>query len=216
MKTKSQAIYQQLAESRIAIENTLSNIEIGKMLAQVGYNKKKMLEGKGLYETTLQVQEAYEDKYGQQYGATKSFNQDLALAKALYSRHRKLAKIAYEDNIEKQKVLKLHRPVSVRIEKWLLDAHTFYKVLSRDTSVVQQYGVFTEELAQAQAMIEALQEARNWQISKKGEAQHATRQRNASLDALNVWMKDFRQAARYALREDEELLEVLGMFVPSA
>lgn len=208
---KSQSIHQQLAAARIAIENTLSNPDIEKALSLVGYNRKKVLEGKALYTHTLQLHQEYEEKYSQQYGATNIFYQDLQAAKVLYGRHRKLAKIACENNVEQLTSLKLHRPIAKSIEKWLLDANTFYKTLAQDSSVVQQYGVFTEELAQAQAMIDALLEARNRQISNKGKAQYATRQRNKSLAALQAWTKEFRLTARYALREDAQLLEVLGM-----
>jgi hypothetical protein len=205
------SITQQLAEARIAIENTLSNPEIEKHLLQVGYSRKKVLEGKTLYANALQLQEDFEDKYGEQHGATKSFKQDLEAANVLYRRHRKLAKIAYENDRRKISVLKLRLPVPKTIEKWLLQANSFYKVLGKDTRMVEQFGVFTEELAQARAMTEALLEARNWQVSTKGFARNTTKQRNEALAALNAWMKEFRLSARYALRENKEMLKVLGM-----
>src|SRR5690606_16891881 len=130
----------------------------------VGYNKKKVLEGKTLYTNALQLHQEYEEKYSRQYGATSIFYQDIQAAKILYRRHRKLAKIAYENNTQQLTALKLHFPISKSIEQWLLHANTFYKVLVQNNSVIQQYGVFTEELAQAQAMIDALLEARNRQV----------------------------------------------------
>jgi hypothetical protein len=205
------SITQQLAEARIGIENTLSNPDIEKQLALVGYSRKKVLEGKTLYVNALQLQEDLEEKYGEQHGATKSFNQDLDAANVLYRRHRKLAKIAYENDRRKITVLKLRLPVPHSIEKWLLQANNFYSVLGKDTHMVEQFGIFTEELAQAQAMTEALLEARNWQVSTKGFAKNATKQRNEALASLNAWMKEFRLAARYALREDKELLKALGI-----
>ncbi len=211
------SITQQLAEARIGIENTLSSPDIEKMLIQVGYTRKKVLEGKTLYVNALQLQEDFEEKYGKQHGATKSFLQDLEAANAKYRRHRKLAKIAYENDRQKTSVLKLRLPVPRSIEKWLSQANKFYKALSKDTQVIEQYGVFTEELVQAQAVTASLLEARNWQVSTKGFARNATKQRNKALEALNVWMKEFRLAARYALREDKELLEALGIIeAPSA
>lgn len=210
---KSQSIHQQLAEARIAIENTLADSEIENLMAQVGYTREKVLEGKALYTAALKMHQEYEEKYSQQYGATSVFHQDLQAAKVLYGRHRKLAKIAYENDTQQLTALKLHLPISKRIEQWLLHANTFYKVLTQHGDLMQQYGVFTEELAQARAMIDALAEARNLQISNKGKAQNATLQRNKSLTDLHEWMKEFRQAARYALRKNTQLLEVLGMFV---
>ena len=210
------SIQQQLAEARIDIENALAHPEIQQQLALVGYNKKKLLEGKALYDHAVDLQQAYEGKYGQQYGATDTFYQNLEEVQTLYSRHRKLAKIAYENNRQQLNVLQLNTPLPSRIETWLSHALTFYKGLLLDSEVIEQYGVLEEDLLQTQAMAEALLDARNRQISAKGEAQRATQQRNKSLMALYAWMKDFRQAARFALREDAQLLEVLGMAVTAS
>lgn len=205
------SIQQQLTEARIGIENALAHPEIQQQLALVGYNKKKLLEGKALYDHAVDLQQAYEGKYSQQYGATDTFYQNLEEVQTLYSRHRKLAKIAYENNRQQLNILQLNIPFPHRIETWLSHAVTFYKALILDSEVIEQYSISAEELAQVQAMTEALLDARNRQISAKGEAQRATQQRNKSLMALYAWMKDFRQAARFALREDAQLLEVLGM-----
>ena len=210
------SIQQQLAEARIGIENALAHPEIQQQLALVGYNKKKLLEGKGMYDHSVELQQAYEGKYGQQYGATDTFYQNLEEVQTLYRRHRKLAKIAYEDNRQQLNILQLNTPIPNRIETWLSHALTFYKALLPDTEMIAQYGMAEEELLQTQAMTEALLDARHRQISAKGEAQRATQQRNKSLMALYAWMKDFRLAARFALREDTQLLEVLGITVAAS
>ena len=210
------SIQQQLAEARIGIENALAHPEIQQKLAQVGYNRKKLEEGKSLYDHTVSMQQTYEEKYSQKYGATDTFYQNLEEVQTLYGRHRKLAKIAYEDNRQQLNILQLHMPLPNRIETWLSHAVTFYNALLMDGDGIEQYGVTSEELAQSHAMTEALLDARNRQISAKGEAQHATQQRNKSLMALYAWMKDFRLAARFALREDTQLLEVLGMAVATS
>lgn len=210
------SIHQQLAEARIGIENALAHPKIQQQLTQVGYNKKKLEEGKALYDHTVHLQKTYEEKYGQQYGATDTFYQDLQDVQTLYRRHRKLAKIAYENNRQQLNVLQLNSSIPNRIETWLSHALTFYKGLLYDSEVIEQYGILDEELSQTLAMTEALLDARNRQISAKGEAQRATQQRNKSLMNLYAWMKDFRLAARFALREDTQLLEVLGMAVAAS
>lgn len=210
------SIHQQLTEARIGIENALAHPEIQQQLALVGYNKKKLLEGKALYDHTVSLQQAYGEKYSQKYGAADTFYQDLEEVQTLYRRHRKLAKIAYEDNRQQLNILQLNTPFPSRIETWLSHALTFYNALLLDREVIERYGVLEEDLLQAQAMTEAVLDARNRQISAKGEAQHATQQRNKSLMALYAWMKDFRLAARFALRGDTQLLEVLGMGVATS
>jgi hypothetical protein len=43
-----------------------------------------------------------------------------------------------------------------------------------------------------------------------GEAQEATRLRDARLDELDEWMSDFKVVAQVALKENDQWLEKLG------
>ncbi len=207
-------ITQQLAGARIAIENAMGHTRIQQLLNKVGYTQQVLLQGKGLYEVCMDQQQQLKGWQGKQQGATNTFNQDLKAAKTLYSRHRKLAKVAYEGNVEKFIVLQLNTNPA-RMEDWLQHAGTFYSTLNTDSKTIQKFGVTKEELAQAQAMIDSLLSARHRQISCKGEAQHAIQQRNQALDKLKNWMDDFKLATRFALRNNDQYLEVLGIQVRS-
>ncbi len=47
------------------------------------------------------------------------------------------------------------------------------------------------------------------------DAQSSTQKRNEVLKALNRWVGDFKKVARVALQDDPQLLESLGIMVPS-
>ena len=207
------SLEQQLSKGRIAISNARANAEIMKLLTKVGYNDAAMLKGLGYLDQVHLQQSVQRDKHSSQLGSTQSFYDEMKETRSHFSRHVKLARIAYAGNREKMSLLLLDKKRSNAVERWLNRASIFYQELLKDSTLIVQYGVPLEELQQMQAMVEALLDKRNQQVSCKGEAQHATQKRNEALKAYKAWMKDFRMAARFALREEPQLLEVLGMLV---
>lgn len=209
------ALQEELGAGRVTIKNAMENAEIMKTLGKLNYDAKEMNRGWGLLETVYALQTEKINKYGNQVGATQSFYKELEQSRAQYQTHRKLVKIAYAGDWEKFAKLQLDKKNPSAVEKWLNNASIFYQELLSDSALIVQFGVTIEELQQMQAMIQALLDKRNRQISKKGEAQHATQKRNAALKAYQEWMKGFRLAARFAFRDDPQLLEILGIMVPT-
>ena len=48
-------------------------------------------------------------------------------------------------------------------------------------------------------------------VQEKGEAQAATKRRDAALDAMQDWLSDYLAIAKVALEEEPQLLEGLGV-----
>ncbi|MEK6478796.1 hypothetical protein WJR50_14715 [Catalinimonas sp. 4WD22] len=208
------SLEEQLAEGRISLSNAMSNTEIMKKLSKLNYDMRELQRGWGIMNQVEIFQKAKIEKYSNQFGATQALYDDIRKTKASFSKHRKLARIVYEGNKEKISVLQLDKRMFA-LEKWLFQAGSFYQELLKDSAMIVKYGVSLEELQQMAAMVQALLDKRNHQVSRKGEAQHATQKRNEALKAYKAWMKDFRMAARFALREEPQLLEVLGILVPT-
>ncbi|MGD1889512.1 MAG: hypothetical protein ACFB15_02745 [Cyclobacteriaceae bacterium] len=207
-------IQEQFAEARVAITNTLANDEIQKRMSSFGFNQKRMQEGNSLLEKFRLLDTAQEDQYGAYYDSTDAFYEELAQVKTRYRKHRKLALIAYDGNRSMLLKLKLKDDTS-SITGFIDRAEAFYGTLVKDSSVIATYGVSPEEIEQMYAMVQALVDARSRQIAHKGKAQHGTQQRNQALSELKAWMNDFRYAARFALRDEPQLLESVGISVPS-
>ncbi|WPP51385.1 hypothetical protein [Catalinimonas niigatensis] len=208
-----QTIDQKISRISIAVDNSLNYPEIQNTLKKVGYTLPMLQQGKGYLGEFRMLQENHALKYGNQYGVGSSFREELQGVKATHAVHRKLAKIAYASDKSMQTQLSLQGKLTFVVDKWLTYANNFYTLLLKDSSRMAQYGVSAEELAQMQASVQALMANRNKHIACKGEAQHATQKRNEVIRKLDAWMSDFRKAARFAFKDEPQMLEMLGIMV---
>ncbi len=151
--------------------------------------------------------------YGAQYDATHTLKEDFVALKGVYEEHLSLTRIACKNQYGPQTSLGLNGPRADRRIEWTEQVANFYNKLNEQPQILERFGITLAELEQGQAMVTAYKEAQRTQTRKKGEAQHTTRQRNEVRRQLKNWVKGFKTIAQLALKEDEELLEVLGMVV---
>ena len=64
----------------------------------------------------------------------------------------------------------------------------FYAKFEQSLEVITRYDVQADELAQTKAMVEALRADRRKRTARRGDAQHATQQRNQKRRALRDWL----------------------------
>lgn len=208
-------VFAEINAARNLVENTLKHPALQKKMADFYYDRKKMLEGRTLYQHLEMLQLAKQDKYGSQYASTDVFHKDLASAKNLYKRHLKMARLIFEDQRGTAETLQIRGKRKTDLDGWLGQAHSFYSRIGTYMEEVTRYNMTEEEFTQAGAMVEALYTTRQQQLQSKGEAQDATEKRNAARRALNQWISRFKKTARIALQDDPQLLEVLGISVPT-
>ncbi|MEK6478947.1 hypothetical protein WJR50_15480 [Catalinimonas sp. 4WD22] len=206
-----QTIVQKMTRMSTAIDNSMKYSNIMAALKRVGYTLPMLQEGKANLEEFRILHESQNQKYGDQFGVGKAFKDDLRKAKQTHAIHRKLAKIAYANDKSVYTQLGLGK-LDVSIDNWLAYVDNFYSVLLKNSGPIAQY-ISEEEMAQMQASIQALYEGRHKHFACKGEAQHATQKRNEAMRKMDAWMSNFRKAARFALQDEPQLLEVLGIVV---
>lgn len=212
---KKRTISAEIAMAQIAIENSLNHARIQKQLAVYSYDRKKMLEGKGLLQEVQMLQLVKQDKYGKQYETSDALQAQIQEVKKLYGQHIRIARVAFENQrgILEQLQLKGRRKSDVLgLQEQI---HTFYSKIETFSKEISKYNISPEELAQAKAMVEAIGAARQQQLQSKGDAQDATQKRNEKRRALKTWISQFKKVARIALTDEPQLLEVLGIMVPS-
>ncbi len=203
-----------IQQAKLSIENARSVPEIGAALAVLGIDAARIQAGADLLATAESRQAEQVRQYSQQYAATTALRQAWAAATKTYMLHRKLARLALSDEPDLQKSLLLHDKRKQGLDAWLGQAGVFYHNALDNDAVLTALGRFNltpELLAQGATAVAEVADLQAAQERQKAAAQQATKQRNAALDALDVWYMEFRTVARLALSEDEQWLEALGL-----
>lgn len=203
-----------LQQVRLGVENAQNVPAISDALALYGFDAARIQAGADLLAAAENLQAAQVKEYGEQYQATAALNEAQAAADKLYGLHRRLAKLALRDEPEAQKALLLHERKKESLDPWLGQAGVFYKNALGDPDVLAalaKYNITEAQLLEGQTAVVAVATLNAVQEKEKSEAQRATKERDAALDALDDWYLEFRELAQIALEDDAQRLEALGL-----
>ncbi len=212
---KKRNISQRIADARLLINGALRQPKVSQELARLGYPKKEIQKGESLLNRVILLQNTKSTKYGLQFSVSEQCKQDMAVAWEQYMYHVKSARLAFRQDVGKRKQLQLDQPRKRTLAVWMEQARYFYQAIRQMPEAFAVMGVTGDELAQAQAMNEAVADAKHHCKSLAGEAQQATQERNIAMKKLDTWVRKFTKVARIALDEQDQLLEGMGLLVRS-
>jgi hypothetical protein len=207
------SIDERLLAAQVAIDNALGDAPILAALAAFGYDAARLGAGRALYEDALALVNAQKAEYGDQYEASAAVRAAWDAADAAYSASLKVARVALQDDPKAHAALMLGGARKQSLSGWIEQATAFYTNLLGDAGLMAAmaaFGYTQAKLEAEQALVQAVVAANLAQEKEKGEAQDATKQRDAKLDALDAWMSDFKAIAQVALEENAQWLEKLG------
>ena len=207
-----------LNDAQVAIANTLNNSEILKAVEDFGYTNAKIQQGKALYNKAAAAQLEQTTEAGGQVAATATLNDTLETARKSYMRFVKVARIAFKRDPGMSTLLDLKGERKRSLSGWLAQANQFYKNALSDKSVLsalKEFGITEQKLKVGLNEVKAVEDANLAQEKEKGEAQAATKKRDAAIDELQEWLSDYVAIAKIALEENSQLLEGLGILARS-
>ncbi|MEK6476760.1 hypothetical protein WJR50_04460 [Catalinimonas sp. 4WD22] len=210
----SLSISKQLTSAQSAIYNAMELPGVQEKLNKYSFNARRMQEGNALLAQATLLHNAMQDSYGEKQEVSSQLNAQEKETRQLFRKHVDTVRLAFREDEATLAKFRIDR-IASRKDAWQLQASYFYTKAILHADVLAGYQLSQEELAQNQASVEALIAIRNRRLQKKGEAEEATQQRNKVMKELNAWMKEFRTIARLALKDSPQLLEALGMKVPS-
>jgi hypothetical protein len=202
-----------LNSARLAINNAMNDTDIQAQLTELGYDAAKMAVGEALLNEAEVLTQQQIAIYGHQFAASQALKVARQEVKAVYNRALKVARVAFQNDVQATAALLLNGIRKQSFGLWYQQSATFYGNLLADTrllAVMTTYGYTSAKLTGEQTAVRALQGLNEAQEKYKGEAQAATKLRNAKMRALTVWLADFRKIAAVALLDDSQKLEALG------
>lgn len=200
---------------RSSLHNALNFPALKKPLATFSYDRPKIIKLENKLKAVLDLESSKDDTYGAQKAATDSFNEERLTVRQQFGEHRQLARLAFKGQRDIETQLQLNVRIKTTFKGWVSQATAFYEKISAHSEGIAHYGVTSEMIEQAKTRLQALQELADQSSQRKAEAQSNTEQRNRAIKELDDEMNDFYKIAKIALKAEPQLLEALGIVVPS-
>ncbi len=218
MSEQRKSMDQRLLEARIVIDNSLSNQDILDAVTLFGYDQPRLQAALALYNEVIDLVAAQRKEYGQQYEATNTLQSAWDTADAAYKRTLKISRLVFEGNAEARNALGLNGRRKISIGGWIEQTMFFYKALLETPAFIAAmtpYSYDQVKLSAENALVQAVINAKSQQNTERGQAQEATKIRDAKMDELDQWISAYKTVAEVALDETPQKLEQLGWVVPS-
>jgi len=207
-----------LETCRVRIDNSLSSPEILERVAEYGYTKEKLLQGQALVEQATALYQQQDGEYDDQKAATRAYKARFQEAHNQYMRFVKVARVAFEEDIDTYQRLGLFGERSLLFDVWLPQVRKFYDQALQDPDILAalgQWNITQKRLEDGVALVEEAVRAHDAQIKETGEAQQSTQEKDAAIDAAYRWTNTYQKIAAIALEETPQLLEKIGILVRS-
>lgn len=205
-----------LGTCRIRIDNSLSSPDILERVAEYGYDEEKMQMGKSLLEKATALHEQQAKEYDDQYAATREYDTCFDEAQSQYMTFVKVARIAFQDDMDTYQRLGLLGQRARVFNEWLSQVRKFYHTALKDPdilAVLSNWNITQDKLEAGLNLVKEAIEAQEAQVKESGEAQQATQKRDEAIEALYHWTNDYQKVAVIALQDDPQLLEKIGILV---
>ena len=215
-------IYRSIGErillGRQKIENTLNSPEILTLVSRFGYDETALNNALVLSDECDTLVKKQQNEYSQQYVSTRFFEEEFHKANKQYINTLELARIAFKNDNKARINLQLDGRRKSLFLNWYTQAKAFYFNLLNNpdwVTTMGRFGYTTESITEEMNNVDMLFELHNAKTREKGEAQTATQERDNKVEVFEEWITDYTRVARIALQDSPQLLEKLGIVVPS-
>jgi len=152
MATRTKGALSDLIQGhRILVDNCLDDLGIGQTLARYGYDVEALKTGREMLQRLERAQATQDAEYGDQLAATEAVEKAWKKTREFYSDALALARIAFKNNLDAQRALRLNGVRRESLSGWLEDAKVFYQQLLENPAWVQaleRYDYSVERLTQ--------------------------------------------------------------------
>ena len=207
-----------MQDSRILIWNT-EDPAVKAMIEPFGYTTEKIEEGKLLFSAVETLAENQQKEYAEQYTVSTEFIEKRTDAETELHTLRKFSKFIFKNNVDAYNTLALKSSVPTNFANWLQVARYYYERLLEHPewiAILAPFKVTTETIEANHATLAELKTLQELRLRETGDAQRATKARDAKFDELNAWCSELKQLVKLLFDDkDTQYLEKLGIIVKS-
>ena len=199
-----------------AVHNAQNVDYILAALTPYGYDAARLAAAEELLAVAETAVHQQHYAYGVQYQASADLRAARQAANRVYVDGVKIARVAFQDNVQARATLRLAGSRAQALAGWLEQATVFYQNLLAYPDLqakMAPFGYTADRLTAELALVRAVETANQRQEAAKGAARAATQDRDEKLRALRAWLKDFRVIAPIALADRLQALETLNLRV---
>lgn len=207
-----------LTNSQQMIDIASNDEFIKTSLLQVNFDEIKLNNLQLIWKTGDDKTKAYTEAVGTQREQKIAFESTFKESHDVYMQHVKYGKAVCRDDPERTAKYGLNVRRERRFNEWLLQSTDFYVKLLADEVLVEKYGtlgITREELEAGQQGIFAANAAKEDYKTAIGNTQAIKVERDRALMALDKAITDFAMVCQYALKDNPQHLEKLGIKVYS-
>jgi hypothetical protein len=200
-----------IRESRRMILKLRELPEAAEMMVKHGYNETKLEEGLRLYQAAFDAFDARSDAMARKQHTSAQLRGAEITAREIYADYKSICRAFFPEEPD-WTALAVEGATPRSRNEFILKARDAYVGGQRDPYAEELafYGFGGETLQQADATIDALEQADAAYRAEIELAKDATSQRDAATEALREWMKKFVAVLEVVLKGHPSLVEILG------
>ncbi len=205
-----------LYQSRLRIRNSIEDSSIQSAVAQLGYTPERLETGEILLTESEQLCKVFEKEHGEVAQAFANRNSEREKANKTYKIHLAIAIIVFKNDKAAQTALQLSGRRATTLSGWIQQCNNFYSNLLANPdwlAEMNKHSISEEALTAGKQLIANVASYAEVIMREKGDAQQATKERDAKLEELAEWVNDYVSIAKLALADSPQLLEKLGIVV---
>jgi hypothetical protein len=208
--------YQNLDDYLRGATTALTNAadtEIAPLLSDRSYTKSVIDQKIAQLEDLKELVKIQTKEYGDQYQATKNYNEAVAVLHPKYMEHLLISRIIFKDNVAAKTTLGLNGTRKRSASSYCRQAELFYKGATENAdykAALSQKGITDTALQTGKTGYANLSDLAANQVKETGEAQGATAARDQAIDDFAAWFSEFKAIGKIALSAKPQLREKLG------
>jgi hypothetical protein len=209
---QDQRIENDITEIGQRIEAAQADSELSTMLAGRGYDSAALQAGLALYDTAQQLFTARQTALGARGQASAAHSGAYITAYQMYADFRETARAVFTASADRS-ALSVSGVIPRDAQKFITLARASYAAAQNDPykTTLAKYGYPAATITTALAALDAYSASIEAHAAGKGDAEKATKDRNAAYADLKKWDAQFRKIAKVAIHNRADLEKKLNL-----